>query len=97
MDRLEKILAHLKAKGTGYVHAYHRIVANRFTEHQFGHVTPRVHVREWDNGQIEILFVSGSLSAGLSRDPFQKVPDMNWVLEMVDKDTKPLPPIPEAS
>jgi hypothetical protein len=95
MTRTDKIIAHLKAKGAQYFgDACDKIITDKFTEHVFRNLDPSVRVREWNHGIVEIFFVH-EICAGGNRDAFHKVPDMEWVLQMIDEELKPLPPIPE--
>lgn len=96
MTRIEKIVAHLKAKGAQHIgDAGDKIVTHKFTEYVFRRLNPSVRVREWHNGgMIEVLFVGHEICAGNNRDPFPKMPDMEKVLEWIDNDTQVIPQEP---
>jgi hypothetical protein len=92
MTRLEKIIAHLKAKGAQYIgDAGDKIVSDKFTEHVFRNLSPSVRVREYSHGLLEVLFVSHEICAGMSRDAFHKMPPMDDVLQWIDNDTQSIP------
>ena len=91
MNRLDKIIGHLLAKGAQYNgDVGDRIETDVFTEHIFRRLIPSVRVRVYKSGMLEILFCEEMCPGGI-RTPFDKVPDMDWVLKTIDEHCKPQP------
>jgi hypothetical protein len=84
MTRLEAIVAHLKKKGAfcGYT-----LVTDQMTEMIFRNLVPSVRVRLYKDGIIEILFAS-ELCGGGNLTPTSSFPELNWVLQTIDKECK---------
>lgn len=92
MTRVEKIVAHLKAKGAQHIgDAGDKIITEKFTEYVFRMLNPSVRVREWRDGMIEVLFVGHEICAGANHDSFSKMPEMEKVLQWIDNDTQAIP------
>jgi len=92
VTRVDKIIAHLKAKGAQYVPEFDMIVTDQFWEHVFRNLTHSVRVREWRNGSIEIFVIGVELCGGMAREPFDKMPEMDWLLHSIDESTSAYPP-----
>jgi hypothetical protein len=62
----------------------------QFTEYSFrwsdGTRVP-ILVRDWNGHNIDILFIQQELCAGSNKSPFDRIPEMDWVLRMIDIDS----------